>query len=696
MHGRPRNPSKPEDEAASAAKAAKLRTLQSQFINYHHNLNYDKEAVEISAKLLEINPEFYTAWNYRKLAVEHFLSQPDSDPVSILNEELRVVESALRQNFKSYGAWHHRKWVLSKGHSSVDHELRLLDKFQKADARNFHAWNYRRFVAALKNIVDEDELKNTTDMIERNFSNYSAWHNRSVLLSNLLKSKAEGFFPKGKILTEEYDLVHQAIFTDPDDQSGWFYHLWLLKQTISRDTPWLHSAWPASDSELIISACKSASGCMDSSSSRYSSDGTIPVILYFNQAVRGVNSSTVSVKSALAESKDIIWRPLSIDKYESAKAWVAQLNFSDVQLDYCITYPVEVSVGDSSEIVSLGGFSLSNAFEFKFAVRFQQLDSGLTEGKNIDAILWDDSNFQKYEMNSGESNLLSLFNQLRIDEDQAGVDSMWKVNTLANEIELFRELLSAADCKIGKLTLARLLTALDTIVSGRSTLTSSQMVHTEEILALYSDLMKMDPPHSQYYKEEHSLALLRQATCCKDNLLRYCWRYVKLAKTNPESFICIRFNSLSLARIGSVENLLWVQMLDLSHNELRSLEGLEAMQLLSCLNLSNNKINSFTALDPLRHLKLLRVLTISHNEIGDHSIDSTRYLCSSPLSHTIPNDWKLAISSGDVDRTIKYWEAFIIFRDLTLTQLEITGNAVVNEDFISFLRKTLPTLEWLD
>lgn len=54
------------------------------------------------------------------------------------------VESALRQNFKSYGAWHHRKWILSKGHSSIDNELHLLDKFQKADSRNFHAWNYRR------------------------------------------------------------------------------------------------------------------------------------------------------------------------------------------------------------------------------------------------------------------------------------------------------------------------------------------------------------------------------------------------------------------------------------------------------------------------------------------------------------------------------------------------------------------------
>lgn len=55
------------------------------------------------------------------------------------------VENALKRNYKSYGAWHHRKWVLSKEHSSTDRELRLLNMFQKQDARNFHAWNYRRW-----------------------------------------------------------------------------------------------------------------------------------------------------------------------------------------------------------------------------------------------------------------------------------------------------------------------------------------------------------------------------------------------------------------------------------------------------------------------------------------------------------------------------------------------------------------------
>lgn len=54
------------------------------------------------------------------------------------------VENALRKNFKSYGAWHHRKWVVSKGNTSTERELGLLNLFQKQDTRNFHAWNYRR------------------------------------------------------------------------------------------------------------------------------------------------------------------------------------------------------------------------------------------------------------------------------------------------------------------------------------------------------------------------------------------------------------------------------------------------------------------------------------------------------------------------------------------------------------------------
>ncbi|GLT93708.1 hypothetical protein SLE2022_114860 [Rubroshorea leprosula] len=81
------------------------------------------------------------------------------------------------------------------------------------------------------------------------------------------------------------------------------------------------------------------------------------------------------------------------------------------------------------------------------------------------------------------------------------------------------------------------------------------------------------------------------------------------------------------------------QMLELSYNELRSIEGLEALQLLSCLNLSSNKVGSFIALEPLRKFKLLKVLDVSYNQIGEDSIDATRYLFSFPLSHSAGSEW---------------------------------------------------------
>ncbi|XP_021639555.1 geranylgeranyl transferase type-2 subunit alpha 1 isoform X3 [Hevea brasiliensis] len=571
MHGRPRKAPVPEDEAASAAKAEKLRALQSQVLSNHRHKIYTEEALELSTRLVEINPECYTAWNYRKLAFEHNLTRSDSNPnsvKSILEEELRVVEIALRQNFKSYSAWHHRKWVLSKRHSSIEKELWLLEKFQSADPRNFHAWSYRRFIAALMDRSDVDELEYTQNLIDKNISNYSAWHNRSVLLSNLMKKNVEGFTEKDEVLTKEYELVREALFTDEDDQSGWFYHLWLLDQTVKAKSPLLVSSWPAHGSDLILFQDR----CLDASSSPFNifqfDSGTFPLILYFSQAVEGVNSSTVNVEYGSNLNQGLVWKPLSTYKSRAAQAWITH--------------------------------------------------------------------------------------------------------------------------KIGKLTLARLLTAYDALMS------SGKLVHSQEILGLYIDLMKLDPPHYQYYKNEHSVVLLQQVMSSRESLLSRCFHYRDLTSSSRGYPMCLRLNKLSLSRIGSFAKLLWVQMLDLSHNELQSIEGLEALQLLIHLSLSENKLSSFTALEPLRQLKSLKSLDISYNEIGARSIDTTRYLCSSPLSNSIGNEWEQDRILVDGVSMTNYWEAFFVLKGLNLTQLDVVGNAIADENFTLFLVRVLPTLKWLD
>ncbi|KAL7151575.1 hypothetical protein ABFS83_04G040600 [Erythranthe nasuta] len=701
MHGRPRKAPTDEEQEASSNKAVKLRDLQSQVLQFHRNKIYTKEAIEISAKLLESNPEHYTGWNYRKLAVEYLLDHlpengVDSESIqSILDEELRLVENALKRNFKSYGAWYHRKWILSKGHSSTDRELRLLSKFQKLDSRNFHAWNYRRFISALKKIPDKEELQYTTDMIYDNFSNYSAWHNRSVLLSNLLEKGGVGYEDRGTVLGEEYEFVRNALFTDPDDQSGWFYHLWLLEQTLKRE-PLFLSSWPPNGSTL----CLSIDGYLNSQQSLpilhfQSKTRTFPLVLYFSEAVEGVSSSTVTVESEYNDGGDLIWRPLSPEKFGYSQAWLTYLKFSDKvhSLESC---PVKVTVAHFPGIISSSGMPCSQSCHLSFTVCVPANDQERSEVQTVHRISLEEENFKAVATQSEEAKLVHSLSKLEIEKVNRPTTCKQSLETISNEIAHCQELLSSADCKIGKLTLARLWMARNTLITYGSTDDGTE-VHYEDILALYRDLMKMDPVHICYYEDEYSSALWKQATSNLVSLLKHCYQYQETSSPpsmNPS--LCVRLNGLSLSRIGSMEHVLWVQMLDLSHNKLRSIEGLETLQLLSCLNLSNNKICSFTALEPLKKLKSLQVLDISYNEIGAHSIDTRRYLCSSPLNHALVSEWNFDKFATE-DVTLKdHWDAYLIFDGLNLIQLEITGNAVVDERLRSFLFKLMPSLKWID
>ncbi|KAF9601422.1 hypothetical protein IFM89_019855 [Coptis chinensis] len=575
MHGQPRKPLKQEEDSATIAKTATLRNLQSQLLHNHHNKIYTKEAVEISTKLLQLNPEHYTGWNYRKLAVEHNLKvNTDYESVkSILDEELGVVESGLRKNYKSYGAWHHRKWIVSKGYSSFDREFGLLDKFQKADPRNFHAWNYRRFVAELKNVPEEEELKYTTDMINNNFSNYSAWHHRSVILSKLLKQQARGFTSKENIMTEEYELVHQALFTEPADQSGWFYHLWLLEQTVIPDAPVLVSSWPIHGSGLMVSFERNIDdAALPTYRIFHSNNGAFPLILYFNQAVEGVSSSTVTVEYMFLK-EDLIWRPLSVDNSRMSRAWITYLKFPDSEENSPKAYPVEVRLGHTKGIVSSSGssYSFPSWFAFKVTLRCKASESA-ARGAGQKLLVWGEDRFRTFEAPTLDLSPILSLDHLRISKDHEPTASEWFVETVTKEIALFRELLLIMICKIGKLTLARLLMAHDTFMAYNTPFVYKK-VNTEEVLELLTDLMKLDPTHSRYYKDVHSLVLMEKVVSNEKSLARHCFHYEEPGSPNLPNSVCLRLNNLSLSKIGSFEHLLWVQILDLSHNEIQSIEG---------------------------------------------------------------------------------------------------------------------------
>lgn len=78
-------------------------------------------------------------------------------------------------------------------------------------------------------------------------------------------------------------------------------------------------------------------------------------------------------------------------------------------------------------------------------------------------------------------------------------------------------------------------------------------------------------------------------------------------------------------------------------------------------------------------------------------MDTTRYLFSTPLAHSIINDEKCIEDCRQANISVAdNWEAIFLFRGLHLKQLDAKGNAVADEKFRDLLKKVLPTLTWLD
>jgi geranylgeranyl transferase type-2 subunit alpha len=107
-------------------------------------------------------------------------------------------------------------------------ELQLCKEFLREDQRNFHCWNYRRAIHERSGFPSEKEFEYSTEKIQENFSNYSAFHHRSIYLSH------SGSANLPNLLEIESAVIENAIYTEPDDQSAWWYQQflfsWALKQ----------------------------------------------------------------------------------------------------------------------------------------------------------------------------------------------------------------------------------------------------------------------------------------------------------------------------------------------------------------------------------------------------------------------------------------------------------------------------------
>ncbi|WWC88407.1 uncharacterized protein L201_003318 [Kwoniella dendrophila CBS 6074] len=246
MHGIKRTRITPQAaEAKRLKEQGKIEAylaLEQDVLSRKRSKDYTTESLEQTTKLLDLNPEFYTIWNFRRnILLSLFPSLSPEEVVFYLKSDLKLTTSYLLVHPKVYWIWNHRIWCLKSVPTNPDGtkqwkeefwkgELKLVEKMLDADSRNFHAWDYRRYV--LSSLPTQkplsDELKYTKSKIESNFSNFSAWHCRTKTLLSIWEKEKTSEDKIRKTKDEEFDLVTQALWTDPADQSGWLYHRWLI------------------------------------------------------------------------------------------------------------------------------------------------------------------------------------------------------------------------------------------------------------------------------------------------------------------------------------------------------------------------------------------------------------------------------------------------------------------------------------
>jgi len=258
----------------------------------------------------------------------------------------------------------------------------------------------------------------------------------SILLSNLLIQQSKGFESKQKIFSEEFELVTQALFTDPSDQSGWFYHLWLLAQTSTPDNPQLIASWPFNGAKLSSSLVKEKveKSTLSSIWCHSLKERTVPIVLYFNEPVKGLNQSSVKLKSDLDFGKDIRWRALSVTDSGYSNCWATHLQIAN-EWSSSQQYSVDVSIPCSDDIVSRSGSTYNCPVHLTFAIELIS-----DEAQDIDLfdkpVSWNRSeSFQPHENHESMP-----FDLLKITSALVEEDSNWHFERLSEEIDLFREL----------------------------------------------------------------------------------------------------------------------------------------------------------------------------------------------------------------------------------------------------------------
>ncbi|CAI6007832.1 unnamed protein product [Closterium sp. NIES-65] len=581
-------------------------------------------------------------------------------------EEQERIEAALRTNPKCYGAWHHRKWLFAlssteplpslganlgpslqqvrinlRTEARIAREQKLLGMMLSADDRNFHAWDYWRFMSHVARMSPSKDLGFTMERINANFSNYSAWHSRSKLLPMLHACPPPPTTPtapeaKGlpqAALEEECELVRQAFFTEPEDQSGWMYQHWLLQQILPPLPPRLLSSWPSPGSTVCYSSPenppeKSSGGDsaagegVSESSPRAPRQVRMSAVLVFSEPVVGVTRESVTLMGAGMEVGE--WRAVG-----GEEAWLSGRQSGceretggdvgpksascDVSCD--LDHAVPVWCGPSNT-------KKNSSTHFSYPVSFPPASSfgsslALSNPKPRSPSLPAPPCLQQVSYPLLRPPVLHFLSQLKQSPIPPSL-----LPPLSNPSTIvFQQVGSPLS----------LPPPLHSLTSGLSSLSPASSPHAASSttscrtypcrLGKMPRLVKRCAAPLAHLPSLHALAL--------QNL-----QVLDLSHNH------IAFSSA----IAPLAHLPALRTLSLAHNLLGAKPALQNLQV---LDLSHNSIAFSSAIAPLAHLPALRALSLAHNLLGGKPVDRHRYCHPSPRCNRFPS-WNMpSNSTGD-------------------------------------------------
>ena len=212
-------------------------------------------------------------------------------------------------------------------------------------------------------------------------------------------------------LEEEYELVKNSFYTDPDDQSGWFYYCWLLGQTIAPVSTHVNGCWPPAESKIVINS-KNSTYTLPYNKPSVGKLETLPLLLSFSNSVTGVSNGTVSVSIDGSDALELDWKPIEPwQKY--GRKWTTDimhhLPSSSGQS------AVSILVGTVPGIVSSDGQAFEASYRSRFHLHMREI--------------------------SASEVLASVEEQENVNCQEGAGSDVWQVNVLDREIQSCRELL---------------------------------------------------------------------------------------------------------------------------------------------------------------------------------------------------------------------------------------------------------------